>query len=492
MKDSKIRRTLESSNGDSKYQNSSSQSTKSQQSDGAAERFILSVQQKELSAAKRQYVESTQTKPGAPFAGAQPKGMYFERGTGVVDDYAKQTNWRERIQKALAESEGRAKEPPKEHAPWPDQNKPFHQERVFEKPKPAKAKQDDFLWEIDEKITAKPKPISKEQEPALKTEIQQAPTFESEEKKAARAKAHTQWLAERNAKIKDEEEELVQTVAAKQKKMQRAEAHEKWLAEREARIAAEDEKLKKDVAANQKKQKYAEAHEKWLAEREARIAAEDEQLKKDVAANLKKKKYAEAHRKWIAEREARIAAEDEKLKKDVAAKLKKKKYAEAHEKWLAEREAKIAAEEEQLKKDAAAELKKKKYAEEHRKWLAEREAKIIADDEKLKNNVVANLLRVEAASVSEEPKYEFKEVEDEFEVVYDETVTEIFEQAIENDEAVIEIYEEIKPESIAEERAEVDEGYDADIQALLNEKKNLEKMRAKRASAQNLDDEFVV
>ncbi|MDR0766858.1 MAG: hypothetical protein LBE57_00190, partial [Methanosarcinales archaeon] len=468
MKDSKIRRTFESSSdGDSKYQDYSSLPTNPQRGNEEAERFIFSVQRKDLSSAKREYVESAQTKPGAPFAGAQPKGMYSVSGSAVVDDYAKRTDWRERIQQAISESEARTRTPQKEQTPWPKAPHPketVYRERVFEETEILKVKKDDILWEIDERITVtkKSKSISKEQKPEPKKEVQSCLTIESESKKAARAEAYTAWLTERSSKIKEEEEQLIQTAAAKQKKLKRAEAHDKWFAEREVRIAAEDTKLKTDVAANLKKQKYAEAHDKWLTEREARIAAEDAKLKTDVAANLKKQKYAEAHDKWLAEREVRIAAEDTKLKTDVAANLKKQRYAEAHDKWLAEREERVAAEDAQLKANAAANLKKRKNAEAYDLWYSEREKRVEVEErdllERTKSKMAAASAAFAAASVSEdsalnEPlfvsenefkdsKYEFKEIEDEFEAVYDEAAEEIFEQAFEDDDAVIEVFKE--------------------------------------------------
>lgn len=501
MKISKIRRTSESSaDEDLIYIDYSSLPTDSQNKSEESERFFMSVQRKELTPAKKAYVESTQTKPDAPFADAQPKGLYSEPGVGVVDDYAARTDWRDRIQKAVSESESRFKPHAKEPTPWPeapyDRQKIVYPERIFEEIKPETTFKDEItLWEIDEKITSK--------EPFF-------PETESEGKKGIRAEAYTTWLAERNVRLAAEDAQLKINVAANLKKQKRAEAHEQWLAEREERIAAGDAQLKKDIAANLKKQKYSEAHDKWLAEREVRLAAEDAQLKSDVAAHLKKQKLSEAYNKWFAEREARLAAEDAQLKATVAANLKKQKHIEAHEQWLAEREARIAVEDAQLKAYVAAVQKKQKRSEAYDLWCAERQKRIEAEEHDLLEKVrekkaegeefmYSNELKPEDA-LSSVLESELKEIETEFEAVFDETVDQMFETVSEDDNSVIEVYDETKDEIIVEsqiktetdasgELEEPDEEYDADLQALLSEKKSLEQLRVK---AQNLDDEFVV
>ncbi|MBZ3936055.1 hypothetical protein [Methanimicrococcus blatticola] len=539
MKNSKIRRTSESpTDGDFIYIDYSSLPTDSQNEPEESERFFISVQRKELTPAKKAYVESTRTKPDAPFADAHPKGLYSESGAGVVDDYAAQTDWRDRIQKAVAESATRIKPPSRETTPWPEapqdrQIKIAYQERIFEEITPTEPEVDDeideiVLWEIDEKITSR--------EPFIPEE------YAGGGKPNVRADAYEQWLSERNARLAAEDAQLKANVAANLKKQKRAEAHDQWLTEREARIAAEDMELKEAVAANLKKQKYAGAYDEWLAEREARIAKEDAQLKMDVAANLKKQRQAEAYDQWIAEREARIAAEDAQLKAAVAANLKKQKYAEAHDQWVAEREARIAAEDAQLKAAVATNLKKQKYAEAHDLWVAEREARLAAEEHELLEKIREKEVEAFVYSADLKPTDEtapvfendLKEIEDEFEAVFDETIDQMFETVSEDTVSGIEVYDETEIEIIAEspneaaedvadeniaieeeniaaadenitaddetvatgedaaaeeEADEPDEEYDADLQALLNEKKSLERLRVK---SQNLDDEFVV
>ncbi|MDR2943615.1 MAG: hypothetical protein LBU81_00745, partial [Methanosarcinales archaeon] len=314
MKDSKIRRTSPSSvEGDSKYKDYSSLPTDSQKEPADSERFFVSVQRKELTPVKKAYVESTRTKPDAPFAGAQPKGMYFTAGTAVVDDYASRTDWRDRIQKAIEESESRTKTPVKEPTPWPEApaGKTGYHEKIYEEKTPSKKEaDDDILWEIDEKITSG-KSVPKE--------------VKSESKTLVRAEAYTAWLAARSIRLDIEEAKLKENAAVKAKKQKQAAEYEKWTAEREERIAAEEAKLKETVATKSKKQKQAAEYEKWVAEREERIAAEETKLKETVAARLKKQKQAAEYEKWTAEREERIAAEETKLKETAAAKAKKQK-----------------------------------------------------------------------------------------------------------------------------------------------------------------------
>ncbi|MDL2260713.1 hypothetical protein LJC08_00485 [Methanimicrococcus sp. OttesenSCG-928-J09] len=524
MKDSKIRRTFQSSDSeDSPYKDYSALPTDSnKKSDSeSTDRIFMSVQRKDLSATRSAFSEP-QTKPNDPFYNAQPKGMYFESGSKVVDDYASRTDWRDRIRQAVAESESRVKPVSKEPTPWSEAPSPntIYRERVFEETKSAAETDDDILWEIDEKYGKKsvpaPAPIPTSTVSSAKKE--ERPAFESSGKKVVRAEAYTAWLAERNAKIIGEEEQLIQTAAAKQRKLKRSEAYDFWISERDFRIAEEDARLKADVAAKQKKQKQAEAHSIWLAERESRIAAEDAQLKVAVAANLKKQKQAEAHSIWLAERESRIAAEDAQLKVAVAANLKKQKQAEAHSIWLAERESRIAAEDAQLKADVAVKQRKQKQAEAYDTWKNARDERIAAEESELLKRAAAAKEYETDSSVFEESlssSDDFKEIEEEFEAVFDETAEEVFEQPVFTaEDSVIEIYKETESETDSEtdveilkdetdledddeeegEEEEIDEAYENELRLLMGEKKNLEQLRFSSAKSATLnpDDEFVV
>lgn len=495
MKDSKGRHRFNGL-GKLQYEEYSSLPAENNQNTEESERFFMSFRRKEMTAAKKAYADSARTKPDAPFETARPKGMYFNADSKVVDDYAARRDWRERIQSAVAESESRLHSSSKAPAPWPEA--------------PRNKRNDAVLWEIETKPAAKSSAIVSEEKGPQRI----------------RSKAYETWLAERDTRIKEEEAQLLQSVALKMEKSKRSEAYNHWRAERDVRIAEEAACLTAAVAARRKKQQQAEAYEKWKVEREARIAAEETAL----AARRQKQKRAEAYQKWMAAREVKIAEEAACLAASVAARQKKQKRAEAYEKWMAARAVKMEEEAACLAANIAARQKKQKRAEAYDKWLAEREARLAEADVCLIKNATARRkkqeraeaydlwlsernvkIRAEEAALIELAKAKqaaatvsltessFLEAEGEFETVSEACVEEFFKPPVEN--TVDPVSEEIaEPTDFSQidtkaEAGNADEAYNNDLQILMGEKKSLELLRLSKSKAAvflNPDDEFVV
>ena len=470
MKDSKIRRTSSDSKENEYKDYSMLPLDRNNDRKTEGDRIFMSVQRDELPAVKKAYVEASKPVYDEPVEKRQPKGMYFDSKSKVVDNYASNSDWRERIRKAVAESEKTVNPPAADRKPWP--------EAAFERNKPAV--DDKILWEIDD-IKKNDKPIARDKDYS---------PVKSEKAKPVRAEAYAVWLAERNARIEKENENLIRSVSKKQKKQKLADVYEKWMAERKEKVGREEAELKKRIAEKQKRQKLAEVHEKWAAEREEKVGREEAELKKRIAEKQKRQKLAEVHEKWAAEREEKVGREEAELKKRIAEKQKRQKLAEVHEKWAAEREEKVGREEAELRKRIAEKQRTQRFAGMHNKWITEREKRIEEEAEDLEKRIFVK--RNEAA------KAEIEEREKEAEKTAAETVRVIEEKPDAEAKVVIEIEptDEAKPKSeIPAEKKEADEEYDNDLQILLKEKKELEQLRmesAKREGKQKLDDEFVV
>ena len=526
MTDSKIRRTSSADRSASDFHSPSSPPADSERNGPSESRFFMSFRRKDIAETKNAYAESSKTKFDPPFESKQPKGMYFEAGTRVVDDYASNTDWRSRIQKAVAESDQRLR-PSKEPAPWP------------EAPAVRPSVNEDILWEIDEKISdtvpsRAVRPAGKSIETTVE-ETPRVPTAADISRKRGRTGAYEQWLAERNDKILREAERLEQAVTAKRLLQKRAEAYEKWLAERNARLSKEESCLKERVAARERARRLSEAYEIWLAEREERLEKADEALLQKVAAKRKLMERAGAYEIWMSEREVRLRAEEEALRRRAAAKQKAQKRAEAYDLWAAERESRLRTEEADLLKKTEAKARRRQFAEAHEAWLSEREERLRREDAQLRKDVAARQKarqNAEACEIRIAARQEkiaadeaalFKKIEAVKETVQasvldasedagsvavlreDVEIRKDVEIAVEevfSDDAAepeAEDFESLsaKSEMLPETEAacEFDEEFDHDLQILMKEKQELARLRTVKEGSKdsrNLDDEFVV
>ena len=310
MKDSKIRRTSSDSKENEYKDYSMLPLDRNNDRKTEGDRIFMSVQRDELPAVKKAYVEASKPVYDEPVEKRQPKGMYFDSKSKVVDNYASNSDWRERIRKAVAESE-KTVNPPADRKPWP--------EAAFERNKPAV--DDKILWEIDD-IKKNDKPIARDKDYS---------PVKSEKAKPVRAETYAVWIAERNARIEKENEDLIRSVSKNQKKQKLADVYEKWMAERKEKVGREEAELKKRIAEKQKKQMLAEVHEKWAAEREQKIKSEEHELRKRIAEKQRTQRFAGMHNKWITEREKRIEEEAEDLEKRIFVKRNEAAKAEIEE-----------------------------------------------------------------------------------------------------------------------------------------------------------------
>ena len=547
MNDSKIRRNFKSSDTEEpKYNDYSSLPPEQVKPPEAANRFFMSGSRKELSETKREYVEAS--RPQYSFEKSSPKGLYADPKAGVVDEYASNSDWRARIQKAVAESEKRINPEKTERKPWPDAPTDFRQkeplfDNLFEtddSESEESVDSENLIWEIDEKVTresvSSPRSdslnIEKEKEtfvPETKKEkvIEAA---EVELKNVVREEAYIAWLAERNEKNELQHSELIQNITIAKKKQQRAETYDKWMAERETRIIEDEACLKIKIEKKAEQQKRAAAYEDWISQREARLEEEDACMKIRIEKNAEKQKRAAAYEDWISQREARLEEEDACMKIRIEKNAEKQTRAAAYDNWISQREARLEEEDVCMTIRIAEKQKKQARSAEYDKWFLARERRISEEEAALcsrileKSQLVFDEDELLTAEEFDAAECEFENAEAEFEAVCDSEVSDIFEQeecdvvsASEIEiyteaEAVIEIAEsDIK---IAETEIEVidvdlevggnsedlievqaDEEFDNDLQILMSEKKNLEQLRSSKTeknSESNLDDEFVV
>lgn len=469
MTDSKIRRTSSADRSASDFPSPSSSPLDSEQGGPEGARFVMSFRRKDIAETKNAYAESSKTKFDSPFASKQPKGMYFEAGTRVVDEYASNTDWRSRIQKAVAESDRRLR-PAKEPAPWP------------EAPAVRSPVDEDILWEIDENITGTVSAPPRTVRPAGKSvgsavdETSCIPPAADLSHRKERAVAYEKWLADREVRLFKEESCLKERVASREKARRLSETYEIWLTEREERLKKADEALLQKVIAKRKLAERAGAYEVWMSEREARLRAEEEALRRRIAAKLKAQKYAESYESWAAERESRLRSEEADLLKKTEAKARRRQFAEAHETWLSEREERLRREDAELRTDVAARQKARKNAEAYERWMAVRQEKIAADEAALfkKIEVIKETVQTSVLDASED------------------TVC----IAVSRGNVEIAVGETLSGDAAEPETAgELDEEFDHDLQILMKEKQELARLRAVTEGAKdsrNLDDEFVI
>jgi len=547
MNDSKIRRNFKSSDTEEpKYNDYSSLPPEQVKPPEAANRFFMSGSRKELSETKREYVEAS--RPQYSFEKSSPKGLYADPKAGVVDEYASNSDWRARIQKAVAESEKRINPEKAERKPWPDAPTDFRQkeplfDNLFEaddSESEESVDSENLIWEIDEKVTCESVSslrsdslnIEKEKEtfvPETKKEkvIEAA---EVELKNVVREEAYIAWLAERNEKNELQHSELIQNITIAKKKQQRAETYDKWMAERETRIIEDEACLKIKIEKKAEQQKRAAAYEDWISQREARLEEEDACMKIRIEKNAEKQKRAAAYDNWISQREARLEEEDACMKIRIEKNAEKQKRAAAYDNWISQREARLEEEDVCMAIRIAEKQKKQARSAEYDKWFLARERRISEEESALcsrileKSQLVFDEDELLTAEEFDAAECEFENAEAEFEAVCDSEVSDIFES--EECDVVsaseIEIYTEAEAgieitESgikIAETEIEVidvdlevggssedlievqvDEEFDNDLQILMSEKKNLEQLRSSKTeknSESNLDDEFVV
>ena len=495
MNDSKIRRSFTSPEiQESKYNDYSSlpSDSNAQPDVTSTNRFYMSVQRKDLSETKKAYVESTRP-PQVSVENPSPKGLYLDPYAKVVDEYASNSDWRSRIQQAVAESDQRLKSEHKGPTPWPEapaasNPKPLVFENLFDENESESDSEEagDILWEIDDKAAFN----------STSPDVDKVESDSEFPKPVVREEAYEAWLAERNSKIKSQHAKLLLNVEDKQKKKQRSENYDLWMVARSARLSEEESCLKVRTAEKLELQKRAAAHDAWCAARETRLVEEDACLKVHVAEKQERQKRAATHDTWCAARAVRLAEEEACLKAHVTEKRKLQEHADAYDEWLSEREERIVSEEAAL----FAAISAKKISES-------------ADEESM--------------------EFDYKEVEAEFEAVDDPTVSEIFDSCESGDSFsngveiaadggnrdIVEIdiidanlnvgdsFEIDQADAEHTDAADVSEmddpdeffrvsegdDYDHDLRVLLNEKKSLEKLRSNiKDSETDLDDEFIV
>ena len=477
MNDSKIRRNFKSSDTEEpKYNDYSSLPPEQVKPPEAANRFFMSGSRKELSETKREYVEAS--RPQYSFEKSSPKGLYADPKAGVVDEYASNSDWRARIQKAVAESEKRINPEKAERKPWPDAPTDFRQkeplfDNLFEaddSESEESVDSENLIWEIDEKVTCESVSslrsdslnIEKEKEtfvPETKKEkvIEAA---EVELKNVVREEAYIAWLAERNEKNELQHSELIQNITIAKKKQQRAETYDKWMAERETRIIEDEACLKIKIEKKAEQQKRAAAYEDWISQREARLEEEDVCMAIRIAEKQKKQARSAEYDKWFLARERRISEEESALCSRI---LEKSQLVFDEDELLTAEEF-----------DAA----------ECEFENAEAEFEAVCDSE------VSDIFESEECDVVSASEIEiYTEAEAGIEIT--ESGIKIAETEIE----VIDVDLEVGGSSEDLIEVQVDEEFDNDLQILMSEKKNLEQLRSSKTeknSESNLDDEFVV
>ena len=395
MNDSKIRRNFKSSDTEEpKYNDYSSLPPEQVKPPEAANRFFMSGSRKELSETKREYVEAS--RPQYSFEKSSPKGLYADPKAGVVDEYASNSDWRARIQKAVAESEKRINPEKAERKPWPDAPTDFRQkeplfDNLFEtddSESEESVDSENLIWEIDEKVTRES--VSSPRSDSLNIEketfvpeTKKETTIEAAEvelKNAIREEAYIAWLAERNEKNELQHSELIQNITIAKKKQQRAETYDKWMAERETRIIEDETCLKRKIEKKAEQQKRAAAYENWISQREAHLEEEDACMKIRIAKNAEKQKRAAAYDNWISQREARLEEEDACMKIRIEKNVEKQKRAAAYDNWISQREARLEEEDACMKIRIEKNAEKQKRAAAYENWISQREARLEEED----------------------------------------------------------------------------------------------------------------
>jgi len=397
MNDSKIRRSFTSPEiQESKYNDYSSlpSDSNAQPDVTSTNRFYMSVQRKDLSETKKAYVESTRP-PQVSVENPSPKGLYLDPYAKVVDEYASNSDWRSRIQQAVAESDQRLKSEHKGPTPWPEapaasNPKPLVFENLFDENESESDSEEagDILWEIDDKAAFN----------STSPDVDKVESDSEFPKPVVREEAYEAWLAERNSKIKSQHAKLLLNVEDKQKKKQRSENYDLWMVARSARLSEEESCLKVRTAEKLELQKRAAAHDAWCAARETRLVEEDACLKVRVAEKQEIQKRAAVHDAWCAAREARLVEEDACLKGRVAEKQESQKRAAAHDAWCAARETRLVEEDACLKGRVAEKQERQKRAAAHDVWCAAREARLVEEDACLKVHVAEKQERQKRAA----------------------------------------------------------------------------------------------
>ncbi|MBQ6282249.1 MAG: type II secretion system F family protein [Bacilli bacterium] len=216
--------------------------------------------------------------------------------------------------------------------------------KEFNSKKETRVKKESFLSKFLKKIQDKKDEMLKEQA----------------EKKRQQEEMHK---AEKEAKIKVQEEEKNRIIAEKEAKV-RAQEEEKnrVIAEKEAKVRAQEEEKNRIIAEKEAKVRAQEEEKnRVIAEKEAKVRAQEEEKNRIIAEKEAKIKAREEEKNRIkAEKEAKIKAREEEKNR-----IKAEKEAKRN-KIISEKEAKkrAIAEEKRLKVQAEEEAKLRKKSEE--------------------------------------------------------------------------------------------------------------------------------